>query len=32
MDRAVNLEGRSPLQAAREWMQRNPDIVDGWFA
>ena len=32
MDRAVNLEGISPLQAAREWMQRNPDTVDGWFA
>ncbi|WP_318547692.1 glycine betaine ABC transporter substrate-binding protein [Kocuria marina] len=31
-DRAVNLEGTSPLQAAREWMERNPDTVAAWFA
>lgn len=32
MDRAVNLEGKDPLQAARQWMDRNPDIVNAWFA
>lgn len=32
MDRAVNLEGKDPLSAAREWMERNPETVDAWFA
>ncbi|MEX3509655.1 glycine betaine ABC transporter substrate-binding protein [Kocuria carniphila] len=32
MDRAVNLDGKDPLQAARDWMERNPETVNGWFA
>lgn len=32
MDLAVNRDGRDPLQAAREWMERNPSTVDRWFA
>ena len=32
MDRAVNLDGKDPLQAAREWMERNPETVNAWFA
>ncbi len=32
MDRAVNLDGKDPLQAAREWMARNPETVNAWFA
>jgi glycine betaine/proline transport system substrate-binding protein len=31
MDRAVNLDGLDPLAAARDWMNRNPDLVRGWF-
>lgn len=32
MDLAVNLHGRDPLTAVREWMDRNPQAVDAWFA
>ncbi|HTS52558.1 MAG TPA: glycine betaine ABC transporter substrate-binding protein [Burkholderiales bacterium] len=32
MDYAVNREGKSPDQAARDWVQRNQTEVDGWLA
>ena len=32
MDYEVNREGKSPQQAARDWMQRNQTEVDAWFA
>ena len=31
MDRAVNLDGRDPLAAARTWMDRHPDTVRAWL-
>ncbi|WP_431813491.1 glycine betaine ABC transporter substrate-binding protein [Kocuria sp. cx-455] len=31
MDRAVNLDGKNPLEAAREWLERNPETVNAWF-
>jgi glycine betaine/proline transport system substrate-binding protein len=30
MDRLVNVEGRTPREAAREWMRRNPRRVRAW--
>jgi glycine betaine/proline transport system substrate-binding protein len=32
MDYAVRMEGKSPRHAAREWMARNADRVNAWFA
>lgn len=32
MDRAVNLDGKDPLQAAQDWLERNPEMVNAWFA
>jgi len=32
MDYQVNRAGRSPEQAASDWMQRNQPLVDSWFA
>ncbi len=31
MDYQVNRAGRNPEEAARDWMQRNQAMVDGWF-
>ena len=31
MDRAVNLDGRDPLAAARAWMDHHPDTVRAWL-
>ena len=31
MDEQVNRAGTSAQQAAREWVERNQSIVDGWF-
>lgn len=32
MDYAVNVDKKSPRDAAREWMQKNPQSVRAWFA
>ena len=32
MDYDVNRAGKSPEQAARDWLQRNQERVDAWFA
>jgi len=32
MDHAVQIEGKTPREAAREWMTRNSSRVDSWFA
>jgi len=31
MDRAVNLDGRDPLTAARAWMTGHADTVRAWL-
>ena len=31
MDRAVNLDGLEPLEAARQWASRHPETVAGWL-
>ncbi len=31
MDYSVNVEGKTPREAAREWMQGNRSIVDAWY-
>ena len=31
MDYSVNVEGKTPREAAREWMQDNQAIVDAWY-
>ena len=31
MDRAVNLDGLDPLEAARAWMNQHLDAVRGWL-
>ncbi|MDQ3261044.1 MAG: glycine/betaine ABC transporter substrate-binding protein, partial [Pseudomonadota bacterium] len=31
MDYSVNVEGKSPREAALDWMQRNRAVVDGWY-
>lgn len=31
MDYSVNVQGLTPRDAARQWMQRNPGLVDAWF-
>ncbi len=28
---SVNVEGKSPREAALDWMQRNRAVVDGWY-
>ena len=30
MDYSVNVDGKTPREAALEWMQRNRAVVDGW--
>lgn len=30
MDASVNVDGLTPTEAARQWMQRNPDKVAAW--
>ena len=32
MDRLVNVEGLSPRDAARRWMEANPELVGSWHA
>ncbi|HWQ38455.1 MAG TPA: glycine betaine ABC transporter substrate-binding protein [Burkholderiales bacterium] len=32
MDYGVRIEGKSPREAAREWMARNASRVEAWFA
>lgn len=32
MDYLVNVQGRTPREAARIWMDANSALVDGWFA
>lgn len=31
MDYSVNVDGKTPREAALDWMQRNRAIVDGWY-
>lgn len=31
MDYRVNVGGKTPREAAREWMARNRAVVDGWY-